>query len=48
MGIKKNLAQMFVLLVPPTLIPVDIEKMGVRVSYNIDEEIKDADDCKCA
>lgn len=28
---------------PPTLIPKEIEKMGARVSYKLDEEIKDAD-----
>jgi len=28
---------------PPTLMPVGIEKMGVKASYNIDEEIRDAD-----
>jgi aspartate carbamoyltransferase catalytic subunit len=28
---------------PPTMIPKDIEKMGVDVSYNLDQEIKDAD-----
>ena len=28
---------------PPTLIPKDIEKMGARVSYKLDEEIGDAD-----
>lgn len=28
---------------PPTLMPKDIEKMGVRVSYKLDEEIADAD-----
>jgi aspartate carbamoyltransferase catalytic subunit len=28
---------------PPTLIPKDIEKMGVRVSYKLDEEIGGAD-----
>jgi aspartate carbamoyltransferase catalytic subunit len=28
---------------PPTLIPRDIEKMGVRVSYKLDEEIGNAD-----
>jgi aspartate carbamoyltransferase catalytic subunit len=28
---------------PPTMIPKDIEEMGVRVSYNLDQEIKDAD-----
>ena len=28
---------------PPTLIPKNIEEMGVKVSYNFDQEIKDAD-----
>ncbi|KAF0132652.1 MAG: aspartate carbamoyltransferase catalytic subunit [Candidatus Saganbacteria bacterium] len=28
---------------PPTLIPKDIEKMGVKVNNNIDEELEDAD-----
>ena len=28
---------------PPTLIPVDIEKLGVKVDYNFDNAIKDAD-----
>ncbi len=28
---------------PPTLMPVDIEKMGVRVSYKLDEEVPRAD-----
>ena len=28
---------------PPSLIPKDIEKTGVHVSYNIDKEIRDAD-----
>jgi len=28
---------------PKTLIPVDIEKLGVNVTYNLDEAIKDAD-----
>ena len=28
---------------PPTLMPKDIEKMGVRVSYDIDEALEDAD-----
>ncbi len=28
---------------PPTMIPKDIEAMGVNVSYNLDQEIKDAD-----
>jgi aspartate carbamoyltransferase catalytic subunit len=28
---------------PPTLIPAGIEQMGVKVSYNLDAEIKEAD-----
>lgn len=28
---------------PPTLIPKEIEKMGVKVNFDVDEEIKDAD-----
>lgn len=28
---------------PPTMIPVDIESMGVEVSYNLDKHIQDAD-----
>jgi aspartate carbamoyltransferase catalytic subunit len=28
---------------PKTLIPVDIDKMGVKVTYNIQEAVKDAD-----
>jgi aspartate carbamoyltransferase catalytic subunit len=28
---------------PPTMIPVDIEEMGTKVSYDFDKEIKDAD-----
>lgn len=28
---------------PPTMIPKDIEEMGVEVSYDLDREIKDAD-----
>jgi aspartate carbamoyltransferase catalytic subunit len=28
---------------PPTMIPVEVEKMGVRVSYDLDREIRDAD-----
>ncbi len=28
---------------PPTMMPKDIEKMKVRVSYSLDEEIKDSD-----
>jgi aspartate carbamoyltransferase catalytic subunit len=28
---------------PPTMMPKDIQQMGVKVSYNLDQEIKDAD-----
>lgn len=28
---------------PPTFLPLDIEKMGVEVSYNLDESVKKAD-----
>jgi aspartate carbamoyltransferase catalytic subunit len=28
---------------PPTLMPAEIEKTGAKVSYNLDEEIRDAD-----
>jgi aspartate carbamoyltransferase catalytic subunit len=28
---------------PPTLMPAEIEKMGVKASFNLDEEIRDAD-----
>jgi aspartate carbamoyltransferase catalytic subunit len=31
------------LVAPPTLMPAEIEKTGVKVSYNLDEEIRDAD-----
>ncbi|MDD5593580.1 MAG: aspartate carbamoyltransferase catalytic subunit, partial [Candidatus Margulisbacteria bacterium] len=41
-GLKKLGAEVTV-VGPPTLIPKDIEKMGARVSYKLDEEIKDAD-----
>ena len=41
-GLKKLNAEV-VVVGPPTLIPAEIEKMGVRVSYKIDEEIRDAD-----
>jgi len=41
-GLKKLGAEV-VVVGPPTLMPKDIEKMGVRVSYKLDEEIKDAD-----
>ena len=30
-------------MVPPTLIPKDIEKLGVNISYNIDEVMDWAD-----
>jgi aspartate carbamoyltransferase catalytic subunit len=32
-----------VLVAPPTLMPKDIEKAGVKISYDIDSEIRDAD-----
>jgi aspartate carbamoyltransferase catalytic subunit len=32
-----------VAVAPPTLIPKEIERMGIKVSYNLDAEIKDAD-----
>jgi aspartate carbamoyltransferase catalytic subunit len=32
-----------VVIGPPTMIPKDIEEMKVRVSYNLDKEIEDAD-----
>lgn len=41
-GLKKLGAEV-VVVGPPTLIPKDIDKMGVRVSYKFDAEIKDAD-----
>lgn len=41
-GLKK-LGAKVVVVGPPTLMPKDIEKMGVKVSYNLDEEIADAD-----
>lgn len=41
-GLKKLGAEV-VVVGPPTLMPKDVEEMGVRVSYKIDEEIKDAD-----
>jgi aspartate carbamoyltransferase catalytic subunit len=31
------------LVAPPTLMPAEIEKTGAKVSYNLDEEIRDAD-----
>ncbi|MFH1387473.1 MAG: aspartate carbamoyltransferase catalytic subunit [bacterium] len=41
-GLKKLNAEV-VVVGPPTLMPKEIEKMGVRVSYKLDEEIEDAD-----
>ncbi|MFH1347828.1 MAG: aspartate carbamoyltransferase catalytic subunit [Candidatus Margulisiibacteriota bacterium] len=41
-GLKK-LGANVVVVGPPTMIPKDIEEMGVKVSYKLDEEIKDAD-----
>ncbi len=41
-GLKKLGAQV-VVVGPPTMIPMGIEKMGVRVSHDLDKEIKDAD-----
>ena len=41
-GLKKLGAEV-VVIGPPTMMPADIEKMGARVSYNFDEELKDAD-----
>lgn len=41
-GLKKLNAEV-VVVGPPTFMPQGIEKMGVRVSYKLDEEIKDAD-----
>ncbi|MBU0672435.1 MAG: aspartate carbamoyltransferase catalytic subunit [Candidatus Margulisbacteria bacterium] len=41
-GLKKLGAEV-VVVGPPTMIPAEIEKMGVRVSFNLDQEIKDAD-----
>ncbi len=31
------------LIAPPTLLPIDIEKMGVKVRFKIDDELKKAD-----
>lgn len=31
------------LVAPPTLMPAEIEKTGAKVSYDLDEEIRDAD-----
>jgi aspartate carbamoyltransferase catalytic subunit len=41
-GLKKLGAEV-VVVGPPTLMPVGIEQMGVRVSYKLDEEIAGAD-----
>jgi aspartate carbamoyltransferase catalytic subunit len=41
-GLKKLGAEV-VLVGPPTLMPKDIAKMGVRVSFDLDREIADAD-----
>ncbi len=41
-GLKKLGAEV-VVVGPPTLMPKGVEEMGVRVSYRLDEEIKDAD-----
>ncbi|MFH1288880.1 MAG: aspartate carbamoyltransferase catalytic subunit [bacterium] len=41
-GMKKLGAEITV-VAPPTFLPMDIEKMGVEVSYNLDESIKKAD-----
>ncbi|OGC29401.1 aspartate carbamoyltransferase [candidate division WOR-1 bacterium RIFOXYB2_FULL_48_7] len=41
-GLNKLGAEV-VVVGPPTLIPKGVEEMGVRVSYNLDAEIKDAD-----
>jgi aspartate carbamoyltransferase catalytic subunit len=41
-GLKKLGAEV-VVVGPPTLIPREIEEMGVRVSYNFDQEIENAD-----
>jgi aspartate carbamoyltransferase catalytic subunit len=41
-GLRKLGAEV-VVVGPPTLMPQDIEELGVRVSYNLDAEIKDAD-----
>jgi aspartate carbamoyltransferase catalytic subunit len=41
-GLKKLGAEV-VVVGPPTLMPIGIEQMGVRVSYKLDEEIADAD-----
>ncbi|MBU0951258.1 MAG: aspartate carbamoyltransferase catalytic subunit [Elusimicrobia bacterium] len=41
-GLTKLGAQVTV-CAPPTLIPPDIQKTGVKISYNLDEALKDAD-----
>jgi aspartate carbamoyltransferase catalytic subunit len=41
-GLKKLGAEV-VVVGPPTLMPQEIEKLGVKVSYKIDDEIRDAD-----
>lgn len=41
-GLKKLGAEI-VVIGPPTLIPKGIEEMGVKVSYKLDDEIRDAD-----
>jgi aspartate carbamoyltransferase catalytic subunit len=41
-GLKKLGAEVCV-VGPPTLMPIDIEHMGVKVSYNLNSAIKDAD-----
>ncbi|MFA5113370.1 MAG: aspartate carbamoyltransferase catalytic subunit [Candidatus Margulisiibacteriota bacterium] len=41
-GLKKLGAEI-VVVGPPTLMPIGIEQMGVRVSYKLDDEIADAD-----
>jgi aspartate carbamoyltransferase catalytic subunit len=41
-GLKKLGAEV-VVVGPPTLMPEGVEEMGARVSYKLDEEIKDAD-----
>jgi len=41
-GLKKLGAEI-VVVGPPTLMPKAIEKLGVKVSYKLDDEIKDAD-----
>ncbi|MCX5750228.1 MAG: aspartate carbamoyltransferase, partial [Candidatus Saganbacteria bacterium] len=41
-GLKKLGAEV-VVIGPPTLMPEGVEEMGVKVSYKLEEEIKDAD-----